>query len=347
VFEAVLIRLEEEFEDTARRVTSPRASAWDNLVAGCHAFLVTCMRPDLQRIVLLDGPAVLGHERWREIEACHALAPLLAGLTRAISDGVVPPHPPAPLAQVLLAAINEAGLLIAEAPDRSWPGARPEKRSTRSSRLTSATYVDEAPLRSVGVTSPPPRASKPPPRQSPAMTPRSSANQASASSVLRRRYSPAAAWGRMRKARDADAAVPIGDGQRLAERHRCVLGYRVWRVADARRRALRCRNPRHRPGATPDELSGAGSAYEPDGRTLNRATLMRRNGVRPRGTSESLTLGITILSCHRSRAGVAWRREPIGLSGGQAPAPSDPFAPLLHGPTVVRIPARAVEHSDR
>jgi AcrR family transcriptional regulator len=115
LFEAVLIELEEEFEETARRVASPRASAWKNLVAGCHAFLDTCLRPDIQQIVLLDGLAVLGQQRWREIEDQYALAPLVAGLTGAIDDEVLPPRPVVPLARLLLAAINEAGLLIAEA----------------------------------------------------------------------------------------------------------------------------------------------------------------------------------------------------------------------------------------
>lgn len=114
VFEAVLIELEEEFVESARRVASADAPEWTNLVAGCHAFLATCLRPDIQRIVLLDGPAVLGRDRWRAIEDEYALAPLLHGLNSAIRDGIVPPHPPVALARMLLAAINEAGLFIAQ-----------------------------------------------------------------------------------------------------------------------------------------------------------------------------------------------------------------------------------------
>lgn len=114
IFDAVLIQLEQEFADTARRAASADASAWTNLVAGCHAFLDTCLRPDIQRIVLLDGPAVLGPDRWRAIEDEYALAPLLHGLNGAIRDSVVAPHPPVPLARMLLAAINEAGLFIAQ-----------------------------------------------------------------------------------------------------------------------------------------------------------------------------------------------------------------------------------------
>lgn len=117
LFEAVFIQLEEEYDDVARQVTSARASAWDNLRAGCRAFLDMCLRADIQRIVLLDGPSVLGIDRWRSIEDRYALAPLLGGLSGAMDEGVVPRRPPLALARLILAAVNEAGLFIAEATD--------------------------------------------------------------------------------------------------------------------------------------------------------------------------------------------------------------------------------------
>jgi AcrR family transcriptional regulator len=115
LFEAVFIELEEEFIEIGARVMSPAASAWDNLVAGCHAYLDTCLRPEVGRIVLLDGPAVLGPERWRELEDQFALAAVLAGLQQAMDDGTVATRPALPLARMVLAAINEAGLFIAQA----------------------------------------------------------------------------------------------------------------------------------------------------------------------------------------------------------------------------------------
>jgi AcrR family transcriptional regulator len=114
LFEAVLVELEEEFIQIAARVMSPDASAWDNLVAGCHAYLDMCLRADVGRIVLLDGPAVLGPDRWREIEDRYALAGILAGVQVAMADGVVARRPAVPLARMVLAAINEAALYIAQ-----------------------------------------------------------------------------------------------------------------------------------------------------------------------------------------------------------------------------------------
>jgi len=116
IFDALLIELEQEFIATVRRIASPDAPAWTNLVAGCHAFLDSCLRPDVQRLALIDGPAVLGPARWREIEDQYALVPVLNGLTGSMREGTVAPRPPAPLARMLLAAINEAGLIIAQSP---------------------------------------------------------------------------------------------------------------------------------------------------------------------------------------------------------------------------------------
>src|SRR5262245_23620202 len=118
LFEAVLLELEGEFIVIGATVMSPDAPAWDNLVAGCHAYLDMCMRPDVGRIVLLDGPAVLGPDRWRELEDRFALAAVLAGLRQAMDDGTVAPRPPLPLARMVLAAINEAGLFIAQTAQR-------------------------------------------------------------------------------------------------------------------------------------------------------------------------------------------------------------------------------------
>lgn len=114
IFDAVLIQLEQEFVSAVSRIASPDAPAWRNLVEGCHAFLDSCMRPDVQRVALIDGPAVLGLERWRAIEDEYALALVLRGVTGSMRDGVIARQPPEPLARMLLAAINEAGLIIAE-----------------------------------------------------------------------------------------------------------------------------------------------------------------------------------------------------------------------------------------
>lgn len=117
LFQAVFEQVEGEVVVTASARASPDADSWTNLLAGYNAFLDTCLQPDVQRIVLLDGPSVLGRETWREIEEQYALALVASGLRAVMRDQFIPEQPVAPLAHLLLAAINEAGLLIAQAAD--------------------------------------------------------------------------------------------------------------------------------------------------------------------------------------------------------------------------------------
>jgi len=70
-----------------------------------------------RQIVLLDGPAVLGWELWREIQAMLAPDHMETWIRNAIDQGLIAPHPVLPLAHLLIAAMNEAVMYVAHAPD--------------------------------------------------------------------------------------------------------------------------------------------------------------------------------------------------------------------------------------
>jgi AcrR family transcriptional regulator len=74
--------------------------------------------PDVQRIVLLDAPAVLGWERWREIAADYGLGLIEGSLQAAIEAGQIPEQPVKPLAHLLMGALDEAVMLVARAEDQ-------------------------------------------------------------------------------------------------------------------------------------------------------------------------------------------------------------------------------------
>ena len=97
--------------------------------AGAEMFLDACTEPEVQRIVLLDGPAVLGWDRWREIAAEHGLGLIEASLAAAIEAGEIDAQPVQPLAHVLMGALDEAAMLVARAedPERAGRG-RPHAR---------------------------------------------------------------------------------------------------------------------------------------------------------------------------------------------------------------------------
>ena len=84
---------------------------------GARLFLAECSSPKVQQIVLIDAPAVLGWERWREVGMKYGLGVIEAMLVRAIADGVIPDQPTRPAAHVLLGALDEAALYVSRAPD--------------------------------------------------------------------------------------------------------------------------------------------------------------------------------------------------------------------------------------
>lgn len=85
--------------------------------AGMEMFLAACTEPDVQQIALLDGPAVLGWERWREIAAEYGLGLIEATLGAAMEVGAIAQRPVQPLAHVLMGALDEAAMLVARAED--------------------------------------------------------------------------------------------------------------------------------------------------------------------------------------------------------------------------------------
>lgn len=93
------------------------SDAWIQLQQGLQAFLTAALEPEVQRILLIDGPAVLGWDKWRELEGHYGLGILTAALESAMRSGLIQRQPPRPLAHLLLAAVDEAALLIAHSPD--------------------------------------------------------------------------------------------------------------------------------------------------------------------------------------------------------------------------------------
>jgi AcrR family transcriptional regulator len=121
LFAAVLDQVEAEI---AQRVADAvagldPADSTGMLLAGAGAWLDASTEPDLQRIVLLDGPSVLGWGRWREICLRHTVGLIAAFLQDGIDRGSLPPQPVQALTHVLVGAVDEAALYIAQADDGS------------------------------------------------------------------------------------------------------------------------------------------------------------------------------------------------------------------------------------
>ena len=120
LFAAVFEGLEMEIVESA---AAPEigVSALERLRQGLLNFLEAARDPQVQRILLIDGPAVLGWQQWRALEEQHGLGVLHALLERAVADGDVEPQPVRVMAHLLLAIVNDAALFIANSdePERA------------------------------------------------------------------------------------------------------------------------------------------------------------------------------------------------------------------------------------
>jgi len=106
--------------ELSRPAAPSPADAWEEVRDGLRAFLDLCVvTDDFQRIVLVEGPAVLGHEAWDQLVARHGSNLLSEWLSRAVEQGRIAPLPIEPLTRLLIAMISESSLYIARAADRA------------------------------------------------------------------------------------------------------------------------------------------------------------------------------------------------------------------------------------
>jgi AcrR family transcriptional regulator len=84
---------------------------------GADFWLDACSDGEIQRIVLVDAPAVLGWTRWTEIGNRYNIGLVRNLLSHAIEIGRIPAQPVEATAMTLLGAMREATLYIARADD--------------------------------------------------------------------------------------------------------------------------------------------------------------------------------------------------------------------------------------
>lgn len=87
------------------------------LQIGFDAFLDQCLNPEVQRIVMLDGPTVLGWDLWHELDERYAFGTLKTVLTVAADSGRIEESAVEPLSHLLLGAIMQAGMVVARSDD--------------------------------------------------------------------------------------------------------------------------------------------------------------------------------------------------------------------------------------
>ena len=99
-----------------RAARQKAASLWDGFMDESIAYLEMALEPEIQRIMLLDGPAVLGDpSQWPGQNAC--LGTTMDTLHALIEEGTVRPVDVEAAARLLNGAALNAALWIAAADD--------------------------------------------------------------------------------------------------------------------------------------------------------------------------------------------------------------------------------------
>jgi AcrR family transcriptional regulator len=123
LFEAVFEQVSLELVSDLDRIARAEKDALAAMAAGTQAYFAACAKGATGQIILRDGPAVLGWERWREIDARHFGGKFPRGLVAAMDAGVIARQPVEPLARLLLGAVTEAAVACSAGDDIAKTGA--------------------------------------------------------------------------------------------------------------------------------------------------------------------------------------------------------------------------------
>ncbi len=113
---AVVDQIDTEMASRAHALAGEAASLWDGLVAEGVAYIEMALNPEVQRIVLLDGPAVLGDpSQWPSQNNC--LQMTIRTIDKLVEEGTIKPVNAEAAARLLNGAALNAALWIAASDD--------------------------------------------------------------------------------------------------------------------------------------------------------------------------------------------------------------------------------------
>lgn len=87
LFEAVFERIETDAAQRIAKALKKERDPWEKAIAGVRAFLTVVQEPAYRRVVIQDGPAVLGYERFREQEGRSTFAHVVEIIDAVLDAG--------------------------------------------------------------------------------------------------------------------------------------------------------------------------------------------------------------------------------------------------------------------
>jgi AcrR family transcriptional regulator len=128
VFEAVFERVEQRAAAHIRQAALESHDPWEKAQSGLRAFLTVVQEPAYRRIVIEDGPSVLGHERYREQEERSSYATVAEVVHAVLGARVWSDDDPMlhTFARIFFGALSATGGAVATSADPAGAAARVE-----------------------------------------------------------------------------------------------------------------------------------------------------------------------------------------------------------------------------
>ncbi|MBF6239028.1 TetR/AcrR family transcriptional regulator [Nocardia otitidiscaviarum] len=147
LFRAAFIAEQEWMAAELEQVAAAAPDSWTALLTGCRTFLERSLEPRFRRIVVLDGPAVLGWDTVREIESDHTLRVFTSGLALATAEGELSPGDLQIRRHLIFGALCEGGMMLArtEDPATALPLVVAEAGRLLAALRTTATHAEPLP----------------------------------------------------------------------------------------------------------------------------------------------------------------------------------------------------------
>jgi AcrR family transcriptional regulator len=113
LFKAVVETVQQDVAAEIEKAISKTNDPWEQLLIGCKTFLTASMDADIQQIMLLDAPAVLGFETWREIDSQNSMRLLQESVQELVDKKIIQTPSVEAFTHLLSGAMNEAALWVA------------------------------------------------------------------------------------------------------------------------------------------------------------------------------------------------------------------------------------------
>src|SRR3954451_9672700 len=119
LFEAVFERVEDDAARAIHKALKGHRDPWEKATAGLRAFLAVVQEPRYRRIVIQEGPSVLGYERYREQEERSTFANVLEIVRSVLAAGQwdLDETLTQTFARIFFGAMSSAGESVTDAPD--------------------------------------------------------------------------------------------------------------------------------------------------------------------------------------------------------------------------------------